>query len=310
MGALAETRRLEVCATESPIRPSAHCACSARIRIAGRSQFRKPRADFRVARLALAQAGISNRDARIAHQAAPLCAFHGASAKHVAEFLFGEREQPLQFRRKKRVLFTLGEAGNSAAPSPARGDSTGKRPGKCRSRRRAARWARAIPAESRRAARSSGTKCSAARPERTARRCAPVGQASMHRLQFPHKSGAGVSAASSDAARSSVVTITPRNNHEPRFFIDEACVFREPAEPRIFRGDAFDDRAGIHVGARLEGLREFAAQMFESALRVFRQAHCDSRRPRRSGRSSREDPRCGCRLARALRSKREAPCCS
>ena len=143
--------------------------------VARRGQFRKARADFRVARLARAQPGISDRDARVAHQPAPLRALHGASAKHFAKFLFGERDQPFQVRRKKRVLSHAGAAGNSAAPSPARGDSTGKRPGKCRSRRRAAHGLAQFSRESRRATQSSGRKCSAARPERTARRSRPSG---------------------------------------------------------------------------------------------------------------------------------------
>src|SRR5712692_10808964 len=44
---------------------------------------------------------------------------------------------------------------------------------------------------------------------------AAVGQASMHRRQFPHKSGGGASPGASEGANSSEVMITPRKNIEP-----------------------------------------------------------------------------------------------
>src|SRR5580692_10986123 len=68
-------------------------------RITGCTQLRKPRANFSVSRFAQAQAGISDRYACISHQPAPLRALHRASAKHGAEFLFGERDHPLEVRR-------------------------------------------------------------------------------------------------------------------------------------------------------------------------------------------------------------------
>jgi hypothetical protein len=64
------------------------------------------------------------------------------------------------------------------------------------------------------------------------------------------------------------------------------CSWRASPAPHISRRRV-RRWAGIHIGARLKGLPEFAAQTFRSALRVFRRAHYDSRRPRHSGRSSR-----------------------
>ncbi len=113
---------------------------------------------------------ISDGDARVAHEAAPLRALHGAAAKQFAKFFFAQRNQPFQVRRKKRIRLRAGAAGNSPAALPARGGSTGKRPGRCRTRIHAAPLARAIRRESRRAIQSSGRKCSAARRARTVRR--------------------------------------------------------------------------------------------------------------------------------------------
>jgi hypothetical protein len=122
--------------------------------VGGRGQFREARANLRVARLARAQAGISNRYACIAHQPAPLRALHGASAKHGAKFFLAEGDEPLEVRRKKRALLRYARLEIRKRRRPARADSTGKRPGKCRSRKRAGPWARAIRAGSRRAIRS------------------------------------------------------------------------------------------------------------------------------------------------------------
>src|SRR5258708_28165374 len=61
-----------------------------------------------------------------------------------------------------------------------------------------------------------------------------VGHASMHNVQFPHRSGAGVSAEFSDAARSSVVTITPRNNHDPRSSLMRQVFFASQPRPEYF----------------------------------------------------------------------------
>src|SRR6266436_148690 len=61
-----------------------------------------------------------------------------------------------------------------------------------------------------------------------------VGHASMHRLQFPHKSAAGVSAAPNDGVRSSVVTITPRNNHDPRSSLMRQVFFASHPSPAYF----------------------------------------------------------------------------
>ncbi len=74
-----------------------------KIRIFGRGQRRKPRANFRVARLARAQTGISGGHAGVAQQPAPLRALHRAAAKSFAKLLFRGRQQPLQSGRKKGI---------------------------------------------------------------------------------------------------------------------------------------------------------------------------------------------------------------
>ena len=62
------------------------------------SQLREPGANFFVARLSRAQARVPERDAGVPDEAVPLRPLHRASAKRVAKFLLGERDQPFQIR--------------------------------------------------------------------------------------------------------------------------------------------------------------------------------------------------------------------
>ena len=276
--------------------------------VPGRSQFRKPRADFSVARLAGAQAGISNRNARIAHQAAPLRALHRASAKHVAEFLFGERDQPFQVRRKKRVLFTLAGleirqrrhrraaipranvlADVAAEDVPADGLAQFER-------NRAAQLDRQIG--------NAAPRVQNVRLDDGARRACVDAQAAVS-AQIRRRRFRGVQRRREIERRHDHAEEQPRT----QLFIDEAGVLREPAEPRIFRGDAFDDRAGIHIGSRLEGFREFTAQMFDQRFEFFAEHMVIVVAPGIAGDPAARTCVAGW-MARAPRSKREAPCCS
>ena len=51
--------------------------------------------------------------------------------------------------------------------------------------------------------------------------------------------------------------------------MDEAGIFAEPAEARIFCGDALDDRAGVDVGARFERLGNLRAHFGDQRVQFF-----------------------------------------
>src|ERR1019366_1856116 len=61
-----------------------------------------------------------------------------------------------------------------------------------------------------------------------------------------------------------------RAEEQPRtqFFIDETCVLREPAEPRVFCSTPLDDRSGVHITPRFEWFGKFLAHRLDQAVEL------------------------------------------
>jgi hypothetical protein len=71
--------------------------------IVARRKLREPRAYLRVTRLIRPQAGVSDGNAGIAQEPAPLGSLHRAAAKRGAKFFDAERNQPFQLGTEKGV---------------------------------------------------------------------------------------------------------------------------------------------------------------------------------------------------------------
>ena len=154
-----------------------------------------------------------------------------------------------------------------AAETPARRwlalcGSTGKHPGRCRSRKHAVPCPRAFPRESIRVFRSSGRKCT---------RLESSWYGAMNRV-----GGAGVDAARAGAAAVGSGQVRAQfqrsENHaekQPRaqLLVDDAGILADPADAGIFRGHALDDGAGVDVAARGKICRAPAGTPVQPRLR-------------------------------------------
>src|ERR1700676_1315443 len=86
-------------------------------------QLPKPGADFLKAWIAGAQTGIAQSNAGVPDQASPFRALYRTAPEKFAKFLFCERDEPFQIRRKKRMLrsaarFKTGERSHRGAAVP------------------------------------------------------------------------------------------------------------------------------------------------------------------------------------------------
>ncbi len=135
--------------------------------------------------------------------------------------------------------------------SPAHADSTGKRPGKCRSHKRDSRSPRETLPESRRDARSSDTRCSAARPSDKAQSAHP---SDTHRcIACNCRKDPAAAPPPAQAKASAPVSSTPRQKKpRPHLLIQHQRVFTYPPESGVVRKNAFLQRPGIRISQRLE----------------------------------------------------------
>ena len=169
----------------------------------------------------------------------------------------------------------------------ARAGCRDRRPGRCRSRRRARRARAAVLSGI--GARSSIVRYDRQRVESSTpgSTSAPVGHASRHRVQLPHCSSPCVSGSSA-----SVQMISAQEQPRTELGIDQAGVLADPAEPGVLRVHPLLHRAGVHVGARVERLGRRRRASTPAARRAAASGRRGSRRPRRSGRCGRR-PRAG-----------------
>ena len=199
---------------------------------------------------------------------------HRAALQRAGQLLVGHRGERLNGRPDP----TPAAAATPDRWRPAPRRSTGRLPDRCRSRRRACRSpARSGAAMAPRSSivRYEMQRVASSTPGATS---ACVGHASRHSVHAPHWSNAGASASSGR-----LQMISPRNDPRAELRTDDAGVLADPADAGVLRVDALLDRAGVHVGARLERLGGRLAHPRDAARPAARGSRRDSRRPTRTG---------------------------
>ena len=211
-------------------------------------ELRKPRADFPVARLARAQTGISDGDARVAHEAAPLGALHRAPAKHLAKLSFAQGEQPFEIGSAERMFSTLpgleiGRRGHRRAPIPRANVLADVAPEDVPPDR-FAQLRRNRSAEFDGQIRDATPRVENVRLDDRAGRARVDTQAAVA-AQVRDRRVGGANRSRQVQRGDDHAEEKPRAN----FLVYQTRILREPAEPGVFGGDALDNRSRIHIGS-------------------------------------------------------------
>src|SRR6202043_1957500 len=191
---------------------------------------------------------ISECNAGVPHKAPPLRPLYGAAAKHSTKFLLGERDQPLQVRRKKRMLrnaarFEIWGGAYRGAAIPGThvlADVASENVPPHRLSK--VLWNRATQLDGQigdtaASVQHVGLDDGAGRTRFDAQPAVPA--------QIRRRHAGRAERRDEIERRHNYAEEQPR----ARFFVDKACVLCEPAEPRVLRRNALDDGPRIHVDA-------------------------------------------------------------